>query len=45
MSPVAKPWTLTSTFSVRLRKYYRSLTEKVEVKVHGFATGDIPAKK
>jgi sulfate adenylyltransferase len=28
-----------------LRKYYRSLTEKVEVKVHGFATGDIPAKK
>jgi sulfate adenylyltransferase len=30
---------------VVLRKYYRSLTEKVEVKVHGFATGDIPAKK
>jgi sulfate adenylyltransferase len=28
-----------------LRKYYRSLTEKVEVKVHGFATGEIPAKK
>jgi sulfate adenylyltransferase len=28
-----------------LRKYYRSLTEKVEVKVHGFATGDISAKK
>jgi sulfate adenylyltransferase len=28
-----------------LRKYYRGLTEKVEVKVHGFATGDIPAKK
>jgi len=28
-----------------LRKYYRTLTEKVEVKVHGFATGDIPAKK
>ena len=27
-----------------LRKYYRGLTEKVEVKVHGFATGDIPAK-
>src|SRR4030043_138558 len=28
-----------------LRQYYRGLTEKVEVKVHGFATGDIPAKK
>jgi sulfate adenylyltransferase len=28
-----------------LRKYYRSLTEKVEVKVHGFATGDIKEKK
>ena len=28
-----------------LRKYYRGLSEKVEVKVHGFATGDIPAKK
>ena len=28
-----------------LRKYYASLTEKVEVKVHGFATGEIPAKK
>ena len=28
-----------------LRKYYRGLTEKVEVKVHGFATGDISAKK
>lgn len=28
-----------------LRKYYASLTEKVEVKVHGFATGDIPGKK
>jgi sulfate adenylyltransferase len=28
-----------------LRKYYRGLTEKVEVKVHGFATGEIPAKK
>jgi len=28
-----------------LRKYYRGLTEKVEVKVHGFATGDIKAKK
>jgi sulfate adenylyltransferase len=28
-----------------LRKYYRGLTTKVEVKVHGFATGDIPAKK
>ena len=28
-----------------LRKYYRSLTEKVEVKVHGFATGDISGKK
>jgi sulfate adenylyltransferase len=28
-----------------LRKYYRGLTEKVEVRVHGFATGDIPAKK
>jgi sulfate adenylyltransferase len=28
-----------------LRKYYAGLTEKVEVKVHGFATGDIPAKK
>jgi len=28
-----------------LRKYYRGLTEKVEVKVHGFATGDIGAKK
>jgi sulfate adenylyltransferase len=27
-----------------LRKYYRSLTEKVEVKVHGFATGDIKKK-
>jgi sulfate adenylyltransferase len=28
-----------------LRKYYRGLTEKVEVKVHGFATGDMGAKK
>ncbi|MGO9620586.1 MAG: sulfate adenylyltransferase [Desulfobaccales bacterium] len=28
-----------------LRKYYRGLTEKVEVKVHGFATGDIGHKK
>jgi len=28
-----------------LRKYYRGLTEKVEVKVHGFATGDLKAKK
>jgi sulfate adenylyltransferase len=28
-----------------LRKYYEGLTEKVEVKVHGFATGDIPPKK
>ena len=28
-----------------LRKYYRGLSEKVEVKVHGFATGEIPAKK
>jgi sulfate adenylyltransferase len=28
-----------------LRKYYAGLKEKVEVKVHGFATGDIPAKK
>ena len=28
-----------------LRKYYRSLTEKVEVKVHGFATGAISEKK
>jgi sulfate adenylyltransferase len=28
-----------------LRKYYQGLTEKVEVKVHGFATGEIPAKK
>jgi sulfate adenylyltransferase len=28
-----------------LRKYYRGLTTKVEVKVHGFATGDISAKK
>jgi sulfate adenylyltransferase len=28
-----------------LRKYYRGLTEKVEVKVHGFATGDISGKK
>jgi sulfate adenylyltransferase len=28
-----------------LREYYAGLTEKVEVKVHGFATGDIPAKK
>ena len=27
-----------------LRKYYASLTEKVEVKVHGFATGDIKKK-
>jgi sulfate adenylyltransferase len=27
-----------------LRKYYRGLTEKVEVKVHGFATGDINKK-
>jgi sulfate adenylyltransferase len=27
-----------------LRKYYRGLTEKVEVKVHGFATGDIKKK-
>lgn len=28
-----------------LRKYYAGLKEKVEVKVHGFATGDISAKK
>ncbi len=28
-----------------LRKYYAGLTEKVEIKVHGFATGDIPGKK
>ncbi|MGA8573314.1 MAG: sulfate adenylyltransferase [Desulfobaccales bacterium] len=28
-----------------LRKYYGGLTKKVEVKVHGFATGDISAKK
>ena len=28
-----------------LRKYYRGLTKKVEVKVHGFATGEISAKK
>jgi sulfate adenylyltransferase len=28
-----------------LRKYYEGLTEKVEVKVHGFATGDIKKKK
>ncbi len=28
-----------------LRKYYRGLTEKVEVKVHGFATGAISEKK
>ncbi len=28
-----------------LRKYYRGLTNKVEVKVHGFATGEISAKK
>jgi sulfate adenylyltransferase len=28
-----------------LRKYYSGLTDKVEVKVHGFATGDIPGKK
>jgi len=28
-----------------LRKYYEGLTEKVEVKVHGFATGDINKKK
>jgi sulfate adenylyltransferase len=28
-----------------LRKYYASLTEKVEIKVHGFATGDIAEKK
>ncbi|MHB8066340.1 MAG: sulfate adenylyltransferase [Desulfobaccales bacterium] len=28
-----------------LRKYYGGLKEKVEVKVHGFATGDISAKK
>jgi sulfate adenylyltransferase len=27
-----------------LRKYYEGLTEKVEVKVHGFATGDIKKK-
>lgn len=27
-----------------LRKYYASLTEKVEIKVHGFATGDIADK-
>jgi sulfate adenylyltransferase len=27
-----------------LRKYYQGLTEKVEVKVHGFATGDIKKK-
>ncbi len=28
-----------------LRKYYAGLKEKVEIKVHGFATGDIAAKK
>jgi len=28
-----------------LRKYYAGLTEKVEVKVHGFATGAISGKK
>jgi len=28
-----------------LRKYYAGLKEKVEIKVHGFATGDISAKK
>jgi sulfate adenylyltransferase len=28
-----------------LRKYYSGLTDKVEVKVHGFATGDIKEKK
>jgi sulfate adenylyltransferase len=28
-----------------LRKYYAGLTEKVEIKVHGFATGDIAEKK
>ena len=28
-----------------LRKYYEGLTEKVEVKVHGYASGDIPGKK
>jgi sulfate adenylyltransferase len=28
-----------------LREYYAGLTEKVEVKVHGFATGDIAEKK
>jgi sulfate adenylyltransferase len=28
-----------------LRKYYASLTEKVEIKVHGFATGDIKPNK
>src|SRR5271157_1375629 len=27
-----------------LRKYYRGLTEKVEVKVHGFAAGDMSGK-
>ncbi|MGP8050645.1 MAG: sulfate adenylyltransferase [Desulfobaccales bacterium] len=28
-----------------LRKYYRGLTKKVEVKVHGFATGEMSGKK
>ncbi len=28
-----------------LNEYYNSLEEKVEVKLHGFATGDAGAKK
>ena len=29
---------------VLLRKYYEGLTEKVEIKMHGFASGDAPKK-
>jgi sulfate adenylyltransferase len=28
-----------------LKKYYQGLENKVEVKLHGYATGDVPAKK
>ena len=28
-----------------LKEYYRNLDKKVEIKVHGYATGDVPAHK
>jgi sulfate adenylyltransferase len=28
-----------------LQEYYRTLDKKVEIKVHGYATGDVPGKK